>query len=154
MTIVEVFAGAVGATPLIRLERLSAETGCDILGKAEFMNPGGSVKDRAARAIVEAAERDGSLRPGGSSRRGSTPVTWLALTARSSPTTPAVFLAATLVSSATSSRTVVMSSMRASRLLPAMSGSWRGRAAPNITDPSLGGQPEIVPSADSLTHKG
>ena len=49
------FADAVGNTPLIRLNRLSEETGCEILGKAEFMNPGGSVKDRAARAIVEDA---------------------------------------------------------------------------------------------------
>jgi cysteine synthase len=65
MTIVEGFAGAVGNTPLLRLTRLSAETGCNILGKAEFMNPGGSVKDRAARAILEAAERDGRLGPGG-----------------------------------------------------------------------------------------
>ena len=65
MAIVEGFAGAVGNTPLIRLTRLSAETGCNILGKAEFMNPGGSVKDRAARAILEAAERDGRLGPGG-----------------------------------------------------------------------------------------
>jgi cysteine synthase A len=59
------FLGAVGNTPLIRLERLSAETGCHILGKAEFMNPGGSVKDRAARAIVLEAERRGELAPGG-----------------------------------------------------------------------------------------
>ena len=44
------FAAAIGNTPLIRLNRFSDETGCEILGKAEFMNPGGSVKDRAARA--------------------------------------------------------------------------------------------------------
>jgi cysteine synthase A len=59
------FIGAIGNTPLIRLERASAETGCEILGKAEFLNPGGSVKDRAALAIVEDAERRGVLRPGG-----------------------------------------------------------------------------------------
>jgi len=59
------FVGAVGGTPLIRLNRLSDETGCDILGKAEFLNPGGSVKDRAALAIVRDAERRGVLRPGG-----------------------------------------------------------------------------------------
>ena len=53
------FVGAVGNTPLILLERLSEETGCQILGKAEFMNPGGSVKDRAACAIVLEAERRG-----------------------------------------------------------------------------------------------
>jgi cysteine synthase A len=59
------FVGAVGNTPLIRLRRASEETGCEILGKAEFMNPGGSVKDRAAAAIVADAERRGQLRPGG-----------------------------------------------------------------------------------------
>jgi cysteine synthase A len=50
---------------LIRLAKVSERTGCEILGKAEFMNPGGSVKDRAARGILEAAEREGRLRPGG-----------------------------------------------------------------------------------------
>ncbi len=59
------FVDAIGHTPLIRLESLSRETGCDILGKAEFMNPGGSVKDRAARGLVEQAERDGLLLPDG-----------------------------------------------------------------------------------------
>ena len=59
------FVGAVGNTPLIRLRRMSEETGCEILGKAEFMNPGGSVKDRAAAAIVADAERRGALAPGG-----------------------------------------------------------------------------------------
>jgi len=56
---------AIGNTPLIRLGRLSEATGSEILGKAEFMNPGGSVKDRAALALVEDAERSGGLRPGG-----------------------------------------------------------------------------------------
>jgi cysteine synthase A len=65
------FAGTVGNTPLIRLERLSAETGCEILGKAEFMNPGGSVKDRAALAIVEDAEALGALVPGGTVVEGT-----------------------------------------------------------------------------------
>ena len=59
------FVDAIGHTPLIRLETLSRETGCDILGKAEFMNPGGSVKDRAARGLIEDAERRGMLAPGG-----------------------------------------------------------------------------------------
>ncbi len=58
-------ASCVGHTPLIRLGRLSAELGCEILGKAEFLNPGGSIKDRAALAMLEAAERSGDLRPGG-----------------------------------------------------------------------------------------
>ncbi len=56
---------AIGRTPLIRLKRASEETGCDIWGKAEFMNPGQSVKDRAALQIVRQAEADGRLRPGG-----------------------------------------------------------------------------------------
>ena len=56
---------AIGRTPLVRLRRASEETGCTILGKAEFMNPGGSVKDRAALAIVEDAIAKGELRPGG-----------------------------------------------------------------------------------------
>jgi cysteine synthase A len=55
---------SVGETPLIRLQHLSAMTGCEILGKAEFLNPGGSVKDRAAKGIISAAERDGRLQPG------------------------------------------------------------------------------------------
>lgn len=59
------FVGAVGNTPLIRLAGPSALTGCEILGKAEFLNPGGSVKDRAALAIIEDAEQRGLLRPGG-----------------------------------------------------------------------------------------
>jgi cysteine synthase len=56
---------AIGHTPLIKLERASAATGCTILGKAEFMNPGGSVKDRAARQMILEAEKRGELRPGG-----------------------------------------------------------------------------------------
>jgi cysteine synthase len=56
---------AIGKTPLIKLRRASEETGCTILGKAEFMNPGGSVKDRAALAIIKDAIATGALRPGG-----------------------------------------------------------------------------------------
>lgn len=65
------FAGAIGDTPLIRLARLSQETGCEILGKAEFMNPGGSVKDRAALWIINEAERSGALKPGGTVVEGT-----------------------------------------------------------------------------------
>ena len=65
MTIVPDFPSAIGNTPLIRLRRASEATGCAILGKAEFMNPGGSVKDRAALFIVEDAVLRGELRPGG-----------------------------------------------------------------------------------------
>jgi cysteine synthase A len=65
------FIDAVGNTPLIRLRRASEATGCEIFGKAEFMNPGGSVKDRAARAIVLDAERRGVLRPGGTVVEGT-----------------------------------------------------------------------------------
>jgi cysteine synthase len=57
--------GAIGRTPLIRLRAATEATGCTILGKAEFMNPGGSVKDRAALAIIRDAEERGALRPGG-----------------------------------------------------------------------------------------
>ena len=57
--------GAIGRTPMIKLRRASEETGCTILGKAEFMNPGGSVKDRAALAIVRDAVTSGRLKPGG-----------------------------------------------------------------------------------------
>jgi cysteine synthase len=57
--------GAIGNTPLIKLERVSAATGCTILGKAEFMNPGQSVKDRAALFIIEDAVKKGTLKPGG-----------------------------------------------------------------------------------------
>src|SRR5262245_47459752 len=59
------FLETIGNTPLIRLRRISEQTGCEILGKAEFLNPGGSVKDRAALAIVLDAERRGLLQPGG-----------------------------------------------------------------------------------------
>ena len=64
VTISDGFWGAVGNTPLIRLRRASAETGCEILGKAEFMNPGGSVKDRAAIGILSDAVDRGLLTPG------------------------------------------------------------------------------------------
>ena len=59
------FIETIGNTPMIRLRRASAETGCEILGKAEFLNPGSSVKDRAALAIVRDAEARGLLQPGG-----------------------------------------------------------------------------------------
>jgi cysteine synthase A len=65
------FIDTVGNTPLIRLGTLSAETGCEILGKAEFLNPGGSVKDRAALWMIRAAERSGALKPGGTVVEGT-----------------------------------------------------------------------------------
>lgn len=61
----------VGNTPLVRLAGPSAATGCDIWGKCEFMNPGGSVKDRAALAIIEDAEASGALTPGGTIVEGT-----------------------------------------------------------------------------------
>jgi len=64
-------ADAVGRTPLIKLKRASEETGCTILGKAEFMNPGGSVKDRAALYIIEDAVKRGTLKPGGTIVEGT-----------------------------------------------------------------------------------
>ena len=65
------FADAIGNTPLIRLRRVSEETGCDILGKAEFLNPGQSVKDRAALFIIRDAVARGALRPGGTIVEGT-----------------------------------------------------------------------------------
>jgi cysteine synthase A len=71
MAVTDGFTGAVGGTPLIRLKSFSEETGCEILGKAEFMNPGGSVKDRAAKWIVLDAERRGVLKPKGTVVEGT-----------------------------------------------------------------------------------
>lgn len=65
MNVCDGFIDAIGNTPLIKLKAASERTGCTILGKAEFMNPGGSVKDRAALAIISDAEERGLLKPGG-----------------------------------------------------------------------------------------
>jgi len=65
------FVGTVGNTPLIRLNSFSKETKCEILGKAEFLNPGGSVKDRAALHIIQEAEEKGLLKPGGTVVEGT-----------------------------------------------------------------------------------
>jgi len=73
-------AAAVGRTPLIKLKRASEATGCTILGKAEFMNPGQSVKDRAALYIVEDAIRRGALQPGGTVVEGTAGNTGIGLT--------------------------------------------------------------------------
>jgi cysteine synthase A len=73
-------AAAIGNTPLIRLRRASEATGCTILGKAEFMNPGGSVKDRAGLAIILDAERSGRLKPGGTIVEGTAGNTGIGLT--------------------------------------------------------------------------
>ena len=74
------FINAIGNTPLIKLHGVSELTGCDIFGKAEFMNPGGSVKDRAAKAIVEDAEARGLLGPGGLIVEGTAGNTGIGLT--------------------------------------------------------------------------
>lgn len=76
----EDLAGAIGNTPLVRLRRASAATGCTILGKAEFMNPGGSVKDRAGLAIIIDAEKSGALKPGGTVVEGTAGNTGIGLT--------------------------------------------------------------------------
>jgi cysteine synthase len=76
----EDLAAAIGATPLIRLRHASDATGCTILGKTEFMNPGGSVKDRAALYIITDAERRGTLRPGGIIVEGTAGNTGIGLT--------------------------------------------------------------------------
>ncbi|TFY61192.1 hypothetical protein EVJ58_g4666 [Rhodofomes roseus] len=68
---VDGFTGAVGNTPLIRLKKLSEKTGCNIIGKAEFQNPGGSVKDRAALGVVRDAEERGLLQAGGTVVEGT-----------------------------------------------------------------------------------
>ena len=73
-------AAAVGCTPLIKLKRASEETGCTILGKAEFMNPGQSVKDRAALYIIQDAVKRGTLRPGGTVVEGTAGNTGIGLT--------------------------------------------------------------------------
>lgn len=71
MPILNGLTGSIGNTPLIRIDSLSEETGCEILGKAEFMNPGGSVKDRAALWMIEAAEASGALKKGGTVVEGT-----------------------------------------------------------------------------------
>ncbi len=80
MDIRQGFIGTVGNTPLIRLHRFSEETGCDILGKAEFLNPGGSVKDRAALFIIRDGEARGLLKPGGTVVEGTAGNTGIGLT--------------------------------------------------------------------------
>ncbi|ASG23010.1 cysteine synthase A [Nitrospirillum viridazoti] len=71
MDIRDGFIGTIGHTPLVRLEAASKATGCDILAKAEFLNPGGSVKDRAALAIIQDAIKRGALKPGGTIVEGT-----------------------------------------------------------------------------------
>ncbi len=71
MTIHQSVVDAIGNTPLIKLRRASEETGCTILGKAEFLNPGQSVKDRAALGIIRDAEASGRLKPGGTIVEGT-----------------------------------------------------------------------------------
>lgn len=70
----------IGNTPLLHLKQVSEETGCTILGKAEFLNPGGSVKDRTALGIIRAAEATGKLRPGGRIVEGTAGNTGIGLT--------------------------------------------------------------------------
>jgi cysteine synthase A len=79
-TVADGLIGTIGNTPLIRLRRASAVTGCEILGKAEFLNPGGSVKDRAGLAIIRDAEARGVLRPGGVIVEGTAGNTGIGLT--------------------------------------------------------------------------
>src|ERR1700724_4093733 len=79
MDIRDGFIDTVGTTPLIKLRRASELTGCTILGKAEFLNPGGSVKDRAALYIVKDAEERGLLRPGGVIVEGTAGTTGIGL---------------------------------------------------------------------------
>ena len=71
MSSLQGLTGSIGNTPLIKIESLSTKTGCEILGKAEFMNPGGSVKDRAALWMINAAEKSGTLKAGGTVVEGT-----------------------------------------------------------------------------------
>lgn len=80
MTAFESVLDAIGNTPLIKLKKASELTGCTILGKAEFLNPGQSVKDRAALSIIKDAEKNGSLRPGGTIVEGTAGNTGIGLT--------------------------------------------------------------------------
>lgn len=80
MSFADGVTAAVGNTPLIKLRRASEETGCTILGKAEFMNPGQSVKDRAALFIIQDAVKKGQLRPGGTIVEGTAGNTGIGLT--------------------------------------------------------------------------
>ncbi|PKA02644.1 pyridoxal-phosphate dependent enzyme, partial [Leptospira ellisii] len=80
MNVKKDFSDAVGNTPLILLRSFSEATGCRIYGKAEFLNPGGSVKDRAALYIVEDAERKGLLKSGGTVVEGTAGNTGIGLT--------------------------------------------------------------------------
>ncbi len=79
-TVADGLIGAIGNTPLIRLKRASALTGCEILGKAEFCSPGGSVKDRAGLAIIRDAEARGVLKPGGTIVEGTAGNTGIGIT--------------------------------------------------------------------------
>ena len=80
MKIHEGFIEAIGDTPLIKLKAASDLTGCTIFGKAEFLNPGGSVKDRAALGIIRAAEASGELKPGGTIVEGTAGNTGIGIT--------------------------------------------------------------------------
>ena len=73
------FIGLIGDTPMVELKTLSKATGCTILGKAEFLNPGGSLKDRVANQIVQEAEEDSRLAPGGTIYEGTAGSTGIAL---------------------------------------------------------------------------
>ena len=70
----------IGNTPLLHLKQVSELTGCTILGKAEFLNPGGSVKDRTALGIIRDAEKKGTLKPGGTIVEGTAGNTGIGLT--------------------------------------------------------------------------
>ena len=80
MSVKNSFIDCIGNTPLIRLNEASEKTGCTILGKAEFLNPGGSVKDRAALGIIRDAEKRGFLKPGGTIVEGTAGNTGIGLT--------------------------------------------------------------------------
>ena len=80
MTVKQGFIDLIGDTPLVRLNGVSEATGCEVLGKCEFLNPGGSVKDRAALGIIRDAEARGQLQPGGLIVEGTAGNTGIGLT--------------------------------------------------------------------------
>ena len=126
MQIRDGFIDTIGRTPLIRLRAASEATGCEVLGKAEFLNPGGSVKDRAALYIILDAERHGLLRPGGVIVEGTAGNTGIGLA---------------LVGNARGYRTVIVT-VSSARSAPA--ARWPGGHVPEgaaAQDPHRSGRP-------------
>ena len=132
MKIVDGLTEAVGNTPLIRLRRASDLTGCTILGKAEFLNPGGSVKDRAALYIIRDAEDRGALEPGGLIVEGTAGNTGIGLA---------------LVGNARGYRTLIV-------IPETQSQGEEGHAAPVRRDPRRGARRPLPGPPELRSHVG